>query len=119
MRQTEPRTPPRLAAWLVYLFASVEDAESILGDLHEEFLDVASKSGIVPARRWHWRQSVKTIAHLARSSFRTAPWSLAGVVLLALLLPRLDSQLPEQIIVAILRAQRRIPTSSMASMSGW
>jgi hypothetical protein len=62
MRQTEPRTrPPRLAAWLVNLFASVEDAESILGDLHEEFSDIVSKSGVVPARRWYWRQSVKTI----------------------------------------------------------
>lgn len=39
--------PARLAAWLVELFASAEQAESILGDLHEEFSDVASKSGMV------------------------------------------------------------------------
>lgn len=55
--------PPRIAAWLVELFVSVEQAESILGDLHEEFSDVASKSGVVAARRWYWRQSINTLAH--------------------------------------------------------
>jgi hypothetical protein len=44
MRQTEPRTrPPRLVAWLVELFASTNQSESILGDLHEEFLDIFSE----------------------------------------------------------------------------
>ena len=100
--------PPRFAAWLVSLFGSSEQAESILGDLQEEFSAIARKSGDVPARRWYWRQSLKTIAHLAVGSFRTAPWSLAGVVLLGLLLRRFDFQfqLPERVAIAILRAQR-------------
>ena len=98
--------PPRLAAWLVVLFTSAAQAESILGDLHEEFFDIVSKAGIASARRWYWRQSAETIAHLASAGFRVAPWSLAGVVLLGFLLLRFDFQLPEWIIVAILRAQR-------------
>ena len=100
--------PPRLAAWLVSLFGSSEQAESILGDLAEEFSDIASKSRVSSAHGWYWRQSLKTIAHLAASSFRTAPWSLVGVVFLGLLLRRFDFQfqLPEWIMVTSLRAQR-------------
>lgn len=37
--------PSRFPAWPVELFASAEQAESILGDLQEEFSEVASKSG--------------------------------------------------------------------------
>lgn len=109
MRETAPcPRPPRLAAWLVELFASAEQAESILGDLHEEFLDVASKSGVVAARRWYWRQSIKTIFHLFGAAFRNAPWSIAGIVLLGFLLDLLSAtlQLPENVIMTILRAQR-------------
>lgn len=109
MTQTAPYSrPPLLAAGLVELFASAEQAESIIGDLQEEFSDVASKSGVVAARRWYWRQSVKTIFHLSGAAFRNAPWSIAGIVLLGFLLDLLSGtlQLPENVIMAILRAQR-------------
>jgi len=107
MRQTEPRTrPPRLVAWLVELFASTNQSESILGDLHEEFLDISSESGVVAARRWCWRQGVKTIAHLAGAAFRDAPWSFAAFVFLGFLLRWFGAALPARAIVAILRAQR-------------
>lgn len=57
MKQSMPLPrPPRLGTWLVELFASAEQAESILGDFHEEFSDVVSKSGVLAARRWYWRQ---------------------------------------------------------------
>lgn len=109
MTQAGPRPrPPWLAAWLVALFASAEQAESILGDLHEEFSDVASKSGVAAARSWYWRQSVRTIFHLFGATFRNAPWSISGIVLLGFLLDLLSGrlQLPENVIMAILRAQR-------------
>jgi hypothetical protein len=98
--------PPRLAAWLVDLFASVDHAEALLGDLSEEFSDVASKSGVVCARRWYWRQAAKTIAHLAAVGFRLAPWSLTGAVFLGFALRWFGSSLPERFIITILRAQR-------------
>ena len=98
--------PPRLAAWLVDLFASAEQAEPILGDLHEEFSDIVSESGVVPARRWYRRNCVKTIFHLASAAFWSAPWSLAGIVLLGFLLQWLSATLPERVTVAILRLQR-------------
>jgi vacuolar-type H+-ATPase subunit I/STV1 len=80
-----PRTslirPPIIAAWLVDLLTPYEQAESIPGDLLEEFSDLVSKSGVAIARRWYWRQSVKTIGHLIGIGFRVAPWSIVGTVL--------------------------------------
>lgn len=98
--------PPRLATWLVELFASAEQAESILGDLHEEFSDLVSKSGVVSARGWYCRQSAKTIANLASAALRSAPWSIAVAVLVGLVLRRFTFTLPDDIISAVLRAQR-------------
>lgn len=98
--------PPRLAAWLVELFASGEQAESIVGDLQEEFSEVIQKSGIVSARRWYWRQGVKTIANLAGAAFRAAPWSVVAAVFVGLLLRRFTFTLPDDIMSAVLRAQR-------------
>lgn len=107
MIQTKPHPrPARVTAWLVELFASAEQADSILGDLHEEFSELASKSGVVFARRWYWRQGLKTISHLVAGAFRTAPWSLAGVVLFGFLLRGFSFNLPESLVVAILRTQR-------------
>jgi hypothetical protein len=81
MTQASSVQPPRVAVWLLDLFTPYEQTESIPGDLLEEFSDVAAKSGVAHARRWYWRQSVRTIFHLVRSGFRVAPWSIAGVVL--------------------------------------
>jgi len=72
--------PPRIALWLVDLFAPSEQAESIPGDLLEEFSELASKSGDAFARRWYWRQSVKTVAHLFATGFLVVPWLIAGTV---------------------------------------
>ncbi len=95
--------PPRIAVWLVNLFTTGEEAESILGDLLEEFSYLASKSGLAFARSWYWRQAVKTIAHLAGTGFRVAPWSTAAAVGGGFLLRRFVSGLPERAIFAVLR----------------
>ena len=57
--------PPRFAVWLLTLFALDDQAESILGDLLEEFTLLESKSGVSFARRWYWRQTLKTVLQLA------------------------------------------------------
>jgi hypothetical protein len=98
--------PPRIATWLLNLFAPSEQAESITGDLHEEFSDLASKSGVAFARSWYWRQTVKTIAQLVGAGFRAAPWSTAAAVVGGFLLLRFISGLPEQAIFAVLRRYR-------------
>jgi hypothetical protein len=95
--------PPRIAAWLVDLFASSEQAESIAGDLLEEFSELASKSGVSIARRWYWRQTAKTIVHLVGIGFRTAPWSTAVTVVAGFVLLRFASGLIEPAMFAVLR----------------
>jgi hypothetical protein len=98
--------PPRIAVWLVNLFTPAEEAESIPGDLLEEYSHLASKSGVAFARRWYWRQTVKTIAHLVGIGFRIAPWSTAAAVVGGFLLLRFGSGLPEKAIFAGLHRYR-------------
>jgi hypothetical protein len=85
--------PPRIAVWLITLFALAEEAESILGDLLEEFSLLAAKSGTHSARDWYWRQTVKTVPRLAGFAFRTAPWMTTTAVVGGLLLRKLVAPL--------------------------
>ena len=106
MAQARFDHPPRIAVWLVDLFIPNEHAESIRGDMHEEFTALASRSGVASARQWYWRQSAKTIAHLIGSEFRVAPLSIFGIVLGGYLLLALGGSLPERVIVAVLNLRR-------------
>jgi hypothetical protein len=65
--------PPPLAEWLVSLVAAPEQTATIVGDLLEEFSSIISRSGTAPARRWYWRQSVRTVADLMHGQVRHAP----------------------------------------------
>jgi hypothetical protein len=94
--------PPRIAAGLVNLFISAQEAELIIGDLHEEFSQLASKSGVAVARGWYWRQTLKTITHLVCAAFRTAPWSTTAAVAGGFLLRRIVAGVPEHAIFAVL-----------------
>ena len=72
------------------LVAALERTATIVGDLLEEFSSIVSRSGTAPARRWYWRQSVRTIAHLMRGQVRHAPaetvaFAIGGVLLYVLL----------------------------------
>jgi hypothetical protein len=98
--QADFARPPRIAIWLFKLFASVEE-EWILGDLLEEYSNLALKSGVAFARRWYWRQAVKTIAHLGGTGFRGAPWSTAAAVIGGFVLHRFVSGLPDKILSAV------------------
>ena len=106
MSQTSSVRPPDIAAWLVDLVSPYEQAESIAGDLLEEFSELASESGVTSARRWYWRQSAKTITHLVGAGLRVAPWRTAGVVLMGFLLLRVGYGWPEYLLVAVLRTQK-------------
>ena len=98
--------PPRIAVWLVNLFTPAQEGESILGDLLEEYSQLASKSGVSFARKWYWRQTVNTLAHLVGAGFRIAPWSTTAVVVGGFLLLRFVSGLPEWAIFAVLHRYR-------------
>jgi hypothetical protein len=93
--------PPRIAIWLVNLFTPTsEEAESILGDLQEEFLLLASKSGIPLARRWYWRQTVKTTASLFGAGCRDAPL-IAAAAVGGFLLLRFVTGVPDKLLSAV------------------
>ena len=86
---TDTNHPPRVADWLLCLFASKNQAPPILGDLREEFLVVASRRGMWSARLWYWRQVSKTVPHLFYAQLVLEPWQVftavvAGLVLLPL-----------------------------------
>jgi hypothetical protein len=93
--------PPRIAVWLVNQFTPPEESESILGDLLEEFSQLASTAGVAVARGWYWRQTVKTIVHLAGTGFCVAPWSTAAGIVGGLLLLRFVSGLPDKVLSAL------------------
>jgi hypothetical protein len=101
-----PFQPPRLAAWLVDLFIPGEHAESIPGDLLEEFSEIAPRSGLTYARRWYWRQSIKTIGQLVRAGFRAAPWLIISATVGGFLLFGFGYSLPEKLIDAVLEFRR-------------
>jgi hypothetical protein len=94
--------PPRLAVWLIHRFAAGAEAESLVGDMLEEFCALASNSGLAYARSWFWRQTRTTIAYLIGNTFRVAPGLTAATVIGGLLLNRLVSGMPERAIFALL-----------------
>ena len=94
--------PPRLAVWIVNLFTVPDNAEAITGDLLEEFSQIAHQAGVVFARRWYWRQSLKTIVHLIYTAYRTAPWWTSAGVVGGFLAHRLLWRLVEPTIFAFL-----------------
>jgi hypothetical protein len=103
MTHLNPVHPPRFAAWLVNLFTLPNNAESIPGDLLEEFSQIAAESGPVSASRWYWRQVLKTIVHLAGAAFRSAPAATTAAVVGGFLLRKLLAPVPGEAIFAVLR----------------
>jgi hypothetical protein len=94
--------PPRLAVWLLSLFVLDVEAESILGDLLEEFSVLESKSGVRFARRWYWRQTWKTVLELAGHGFRTAPWLTTAAVAGGFGLRKVTARLVEPAIFGVI-----------------
>jgi hypothetical protein len=100
--QSQIVQPPRFAVWLLTLFSLDDEAESILGDLLEEFSFLASKSGTPFARSWYWRQTFKTVLQLAVLGFRTAPWLTSAAVAGGFFLRKLVGRWVEPPIFAVL-----------------
>jgi hypothetical protein len=101
MSQAPSIQPPRVATWVIGLFTSDKEDEAVPGDLLEEFSHLASRSGVAVARRWYWRQTAKTIVHLAGAAFYDAPWLMAAVVVGGFWLHGFVSGLPDKILSAV------------------
>jgi hypothetical protein len=81
---------PRIASWLVYLFAPTEQAEAIVGDMLEE------------GGRGYWREAIRTAVQLAAAAIAAAPWSTAAAVVGGFLLIRYVGTVPEKALLAVL-----------------
>ena len=92
--------PPHFAAWLISLFSG-DEKETLIGDLHEEFSQLTSKSGLAFARRWYWRQTWKSIGHLFCCAFRFAPLSTSAAVVVGFLISHFLFTLPEKAMFAV------------------
>lgn len=109
MAQSPIIAPPRIARWLTGLFTMDEQSEAIAGDLLEEFTEISRSSGPAHARRWYWRQSVKTAWHLALAAFRTAPWSVSACAVAGYFLLFYASSLPDRVATAYIASRPVIP----------
>lgn len=58
---SSPR-PPLLARFIVRRAAHPTEREFLLGDLQEEYGDILSSRGHLPAWRWYWLQALRNIA---------------------------------------------------------
>ncbi|HYD53400.1 MAG TPA: permease prefix domain 2-containing transporter [Gemmatimonadaceae bacterium] len=85
---TPPAPPPRTAELLLEtLGAAPELRDAIVGDLAEEYAWLVDATTVRDARRWYWREALRAVPHLLRSSMRAATWGdvrrRAGIVLSA------------------------------------
>ena len=62
-------TPPGLATRILALAANAHDRSTVLGDLHEEFVQ-RSQSSTRKARAWYWQQVVLSTPYLIRQRMR-------------------------------------------------
>jgi putative ABC transport system permease protein len=65
--------PPRLAAWLAGWRVASDDREFAIGDLQEEFADRVARDGPARARRWYWRQTIRSCLTRCPRRFDHAP----------------------------------------------
>jgi hypothetical protein len=67
------RLPPKLATWLLERLYTARRAESLIGDLHEQFAAGRSKG-------WYWRQVLIAIVTPARQAVRVHALSFVGAI---------------------------------------
>ncbi len=58
--------PPRLATWIVRIAAAAAERDELLADLADEFGEQAAAAGARAARRWYWRQALRSVPPLIR-----------------------------------------------------
>ena len=68
-RPNRKNYPPYLAEWCIQRMAWADDQISIRDDLREEFLHMASHSGIGPARCWYWKHFLRSVFPFLKFTF--------------------------------------------------
>lgn len=60
-RPSPPSAPPRVAELLMWLASSHTERGFVLGDFREMFEDRVARAGIRDARRWYWRETLRSL----------------------------------------------------------
>ena len=71
VNQHRANHPPRIALALISLFAARPDRAFLLGDLAEEFQELATDRGENTASRWYWNQTLRSAVPLLVSRLAT------------------------------------------------
>ncbi|NOR14896.1 MAG: FtsX-like permease family protein, partial [Candidatus Aminicenantes bacterium] len=66
------RNPPKGARWLLKILANRDEKSAILGDLNEEFSEMAASKGLFQAALWYWTLVLASIPSFIR---HTLFWS--------------------------------------------
>src|SRR3954453_21344540 len=76
--------PPRPARWLLWVACPAADFDDVAGELNAEyFAYVLPERGARKARRWYWRQALRSVGALTTMGLRRTDWECG---LLAVLL---------------------------------
>lgn len=73
-------TPPRLAEQLLRWSLSRSERPAVLGDLQEEFDELATASDPKTAARWYWRQTITSVGPNLARAFRHQLFLVTRVV---------------------------------------
>ena len=73
--KNDPRTPPRLFSRLLGRSIPEPNLDEVLGDLHEEFLQLSQTRGATRARWWYAGEAIRLVARAvaARAAGRGSP----------------------------------------------
>jgi hypothetical protein len=80
-------TPGRLSRVLLLAVAGETEAEFVAGDLHEEFADLLKSRGPQIARRWYFRQVLRSIVPLLTVRIRSGEFTRVALAAAAAVLP--------------------------------
>ncbi len=69
------RHPPKAATALLALVTSPSDRAYLMGDLVEEFHDIATERGVDGASRWYWSQALRSAGPLFVSRLTSEQWT--------------------------------------------
>src|ERR1700733_2350281 len=72
-------TPPRSAVRLLQLSLPVDARDEIIGDLGEDFAELARTHGARAAARWYWRQALQFIWTLGQPAGRVGRRLMPGL----------------------------------------
>ncbi|MBD3414565.1 MAG: hypothetical protein GF421_09065, partial [Candidatus Aminicenantes bacterium] len=61
--------PPRLGKFFLLILMNYKHPHCIVGDLEEQFHELAKDRGILRARLWYWRQVISAVPTYMKNAF--------------------------------------------------